>query len=218
MMKPILIGETDPDICLVQATDEMESEMLQKEYEKIAEGTDRKILLAAFLVDDWNRDLSPWEAPAAFGKENFGGRAGDTLSYLKTKFLPYVKQERCVREDAEWIVGGYSLSGLFALWAACETDLFRAAAAASPSVWFPGWTEYVKSCPDIPETVYLSLGTKEERTKNPVMRTVGDRIREMHHFLKESGKNTVLEWNPGNHFQDPDGRMAKGFLWCIEHA
>ena len=45
------------------------------------------------------------------------------------------------------IIGGYSLGGLFALWAARNTDAFTAVAAASPSLWINGWGEYAAAHP-----------------------------------------------------------------------
>ena len=64
--------------------------------------------------------------------------------------------------------------------------------------------------------VYLSLGDREERTRNPVMAAVGDRIREAQNLLKDQGVGTILEWNRGNHFKDPDIRTAKAFAWVIK--
>ena len=51
-------------------------------------------------------------------------------------------------------------------------------------------------------SVYLSLGGKEEKTKNAVMATVGDRTREQEKLLLEDpfAEQVVLEWNPGGHF------------------
>ena len=65
------------------------------------------------------------------------------------------------------------------------------------------------------DSVYLSLGDKEEKTRNPVMAAVGDRIRETCEVLRGKGINTVLEWNQGNHFKDADIRTAKAFAWVI---
>ena len=66
------------------------------------------------------------------------------------------------------------------------------------------------------DAVYLSLGDKEEKTRHPVMATVGDRIREAHSLLFEQGVKCVLEWNEGNHFKDADVRTAKAFAWVIK--
>ena len=47
------------------------------------------------------------------------------------------------------------------------------------------------------------------------MATVSDRIREMHNLLIEREVTCSLEWNPGNHFKDPDLRTAKAFAWLL---
>ena len=56
----------------------------------------------------------------------------------------------------------------------------------------------------------LSLGKKEEKTKNQVMASVGDNIRKMYELLSGS-MDIVLEWNEGGHFNEPDIRTAKAF-------
>lgn len=64
--------------------------------------------------------------------------------------------------------------------------------------------------------VYLSLGDKEEKARNPVMAMVGDRIREAYSLLLGRGVKCVLEWNEGNHFKDADVRIAKAFAWVVK--
>ena len=164
--------------------------------------------LAAFVVKDWNRELSPWAAPPVFGKVPFGGMAEETLSFVLACLLPELRVQ--LGADMKVCVGGYSLAGLFALWAATETNAFSGVAAASPSVWFPGWMDYVKANPIQAKSVYLSLGDKEEQAKNPVMATVGDCIREQY-VLLQADHSVTLEWNPGNHFQDSEKRTARAF-------
>ena len=62
--------------------------------------------------------------------------------------------------------------------------------------------------------IYLSLGNKEEKTKNVKMSMVGDEIRRLYGHL--NGKaDCILEWNEGNHFKDPMERTAKGLVWCM---
>jgi predicted alpha/beta superfamily hydrolase len=157
-------------------------------------------------IADWNRELSPWEAPPVFGKEGFGGGAEETLAEI----LPL-----CGEEGKRCFLGGYSLAGLFALWAVCRTERFEGAAAASPSVWFPGFTDYVKAHGIRCSRVYLSLGDREEKTRNPVMAAVGERIRELYAWLAAYGTDCVLEWNPGNHFREPELRTARAFAWLL---
>ncbi|MBQ3918704.1 MAG: esterase, partial [Oscillospiraceae bacterium] len=61
----------------------------------------------------------------------------------------------------------------------------------------------------------LSLGDREEKTRNAVMASVGDCIRRGYHMLSEQGVDTILEWNQGNHFREPDIRTAKAFSWML---
>jgi len=210
---------------LIQAVDDHDIEVLDEEVRQISELTNgRPFALAAFKVDDWNRDLSPWPAPPAFGDEAFGDGAEKTLAYIRETLVPElgmiagVEPTAPIRERRRQIyIGGYSLAGLFALWASNMAFLFRGVAAVSPSVWFPGWIEFAETHDMFTRLVYLSLGDKEEHTRNPVMSTVGDNIRAQYEILqrKVGRKNCVLEMNPGGHFSDPAGRTAKGFAWLL---
>ena len=115
------------------------------------------------------------------------------------------------------LLGGYSLAGLFALWAGYQCERFQGIAAVSPSVWYPGWIEYVATRKAFAKAVYLSLGDKEERARNAVMAQVGKAIRRQHELLSAQTVDTILEWNLGNHFVDSEKRMAKGFAWTINN-
>ena len=78
---------------------------------------EQNFLLVAFQVEDWNQDFSPWEAPAAFGTEAFDGQGARTLKWLLEEGVPYIDRTYHVKEQEHWLAG-YSLAGLFALWAA----------------------------------------------------------------------------------------------------
>ena len=209
------------DVLLIQPVDDHDIEVLDSEVAEIERLAGKDFTLAAFKVDDWNADLSPWGAPSVFGNEAFAGGAGETLHYVEEQLIPELTSVNGVqtesRTDTKIFIGGYSLAGFFALWAVYQTDLFSGAAAASPSVWFPGWIEYAGSHAVKAEKVYLSLGDKEEKTRNPVMRTVGDNIRRQFELLQADGscKGCTLEMNQGNHFKEPDIRTAKGFAWLL---
>ena len=205
-MKTYEFGNPDSDIVLIQPVDDHDLEGIENEFTTIISSCDMNIRLIAVRIDDWNSDLSPWEAPAVFGKESFGGGASRTLDELL---------ELCGDKSRTYYIGGYSLGGLFALWAAYQTDVFDGVAAASPSMWFPGFADYMVNNEICTGIVYLSLGDREEKTRNPIMATVGDRIREAHVLLKERGVNCILEWNDGNHFKDPDLRTARAFAWVL---
>ena len=206
-MKTYEFGNPDSDIVLIQPVDDHDLEWIENEFMTIVNSCDMSFLLIAVRINDWNDDLSPWEAPAVFGKESFGSGASETLGELL---------KLCCDKSRNYYIGGYSLAGLFALWAAYRTDVFKGVAAASPSVWFPGFADFMKENEIRTGAVYLSLGDREEKARNPVMAAVGDRIREAYARLSERGVKCVLEWNEGNHFQDADVRTAKAFSWVIK--
>ena len=195
---------------LIQPIDEHDLELLDQEIEAIKKLSDKPFSLVAFMIKDWNQELTPWAAPAVFGKVPFGSGAEKTLEFITSRLLPEVQEN-----IPHLILGGYSLAGLFALWSGYQTDKFDGIAAASPSVWYPKWIDYASENKPLAKSVYLSLGDKEEKAKNPVMAQVGNAIRKQHELLTEQEINTLLEWNAGNHFVDSDKRMAKGFAWLI---
>lgn len=196
---------------LIQPIDEHGLELLDQEIEAIKKLSDKPFSLVAFMIKDWNQELTPWAAPAVFGKVPFGNGAEKTLEFITSRLLPEVQEN-----IPHLILGGYSLAGLFALWSGYQTDKFDGIVAASPSVWFPKWIEYATDNKPLAKSIYLSLGDKEEKTKNPVMAQVGNAIRRQNELLTGQMDNTILEWNPGNHFVDSEKRTAKGFAWVMD--
>ena len=209
-----LYASDAPHILFLQPVDPHDTEYLERQLDAM-QGCAIPFALAAFEITNWNRELSPWEAPPVFSIDPFEGRADETLDFLTERLLPDLYTRLSLPEDIPLCLGGYSLAGLFSLWAATQTDRFCGIAAASPSVWFPGWIDYGKAHPIRASRVYLSIGDREERARNPVMATVGACIREQYGILRQDHLVT-LEWNPGNHFQDVDKRCARAFCWIAE--
>lgn len=198
---------------LVQPVDQHDLHLLEQEVSIIQATTPKPFSLVAFMVDDWNSELTPWPSPPVFGKQPFGDQAKDTLDYILHELLPALPP--IMGSVTHCLLGGYSLAGLFALWAAYQTSQFEGIAAASPSVWYPGWTQYAADHTPHAPSIYLSLGDKEEKTRNPIMAQVGNAIRQQHTLLTQQGITTHLDWNPGNHFIDSERRMAKAFAWLL---
>lgn len=177
-------------------------------------GTDWQII--ACEIPDWYRSLSPWPSDPAFGKIPFTGKAGETLDWIGQSLLPVLTGNG--GKKPEYFIGGYSLAGLFSLWAFLETGCFSGAASMSGSLWYPGWEKYAlhKRAPE-GSMVYMSLGDREEKTRNAKMKTVGDATRRQAEiFRNDPGvKRFLLEWNRGGHFDHPDERIARGFSWLL---
>ncbi len=200
-------GNENANKVFIQLSDERELPIIEESLSK-CESTD--YLLAVVIVDDWNKDLSPWKAPGVFG-EDFGDGADKTLDWVLNNLIDK-------DTNKNYYLIGYSLAGLFALYSAYKTDVFSGIAAVSPSVWFPGFVPFCKEGNILTKNVYLSLGDKEHKTRNAEMAKVKDSIEEIYKDLKKKEINCVLEYNPGNHFKDVGERMTKGLVWLLSNA
>ena len=212
-----LYEEKEAAFLLLQPVDDHDLEGMDSEVETLKSLTSKPFSLLTVKVNDWQQELTPWKAPAVFGKVPFGDGAPDKLRLYTEQLLPALEKRGIYRPaEMRLLLGGYSLAGLFALWAGYQTAVFKGIAAVSPSVWFAGWTDYATSRKPLSTAVYLSLGDKEEKARNPVMASVGNAIRRQDALLAEQGICHTLEWNAGNHFVDADIRMAKGFAWLMK--
>lgn len=204
---------TQPKALLIQPIAQREYSRWEEEVTLLTENNNA-FLIAAFEVTDWEKELMPWADPAVSKKGGIGEYALDTLTYIEQELYTTMQLHF---GKLPCILGGYSLGGLFALWASMQTDLFSGIAAASPSVWITGWLEYVQKHRTLAQQVYMSLGNKEEFAKNKSIAQVGKNIREYHKILlaQLGEKHSVLEWNEGNHFHNVAARTARGFIWNL---
>ena len=201
-------GSSLAPVVLIQMVGEHDLPGVEREITEIRRLTNMDFQFIAVKVNNWNQDLSPWNAAAVFGKEEFGNGAKDTLEVL---------MKLCTDTNKCYYIGGYSMAGLFALWTASQTNRFAGIAAASPSIWFPGFLKYLKRQKIQSNCIYLSLGDKEEKTRNSVMAQVGDCIRQAYAWLNEEGIRCTLEWNSGGDFKEPDLRTARAFAWVMRN-
>ena len=179
--------------------------------------TDADFALASISVDDWNDSMSPWPAEPVFGREPFGGKADEYLSDLIGEIIPGI--EDVAGKPKEMTIAGYSMAGLFALYSVFHTDEFSAVVSASGSLWYPGMLEFMESNPISRKIgrAYLSLGDSEDRTRNKLMSKARECTEKAFGQMESIGVETVFEINPGNHFDEPAARMAKGISWTLGH-
>ena len=130
------------------------------------------VSLVSVGVDLWEENFSPWCAPRVFAKgPNFGDGAQKTLDTLINQVIPWAESE-LTEPPAYRVLVGYSLAGLFSLWAGvtqagapqqvargCQPDdvpsqpgaphvdapatTFQRIGAVSGSFWFPSLLDYV---------------------------------------------------------------------------
>ena len=186
-------------------------------WEETRRLTERDFCLAALPVADWERELSPWKAEKVFrGGRDFGDGADGTVRELEREIVPELRRA-LGWPDIPCMIAGYSLAGLFAVYALYRTDVFSGAVSASGSLWFPGFLDYAvsRAMPRTPGRVYLSLGDREKNTKSSIMRRVEENTAALHERFCAEGIACIFELNPGNHFQDVEQRIAKGIAWIV---
>lgn len=208
------IGDESLDIAIIRVTFEEDSSDINKEIEIINSLLNAELRNSFYLIDirlkDYYKWLSPWKAAAIPRvSEGFMGNGKDSLEYIINN---------CVNKcpGKKYILGGYSLAGLFSLWSSFESDLFAAIMAASPSVWYENWENYIAVNEVKSPLIYLSLGNKEKKSGNALMRTVADKMEKTYELLREK-TTAYFEWNEGGHFNDPSFRIAKGFAWILNN-
>ena len=166
---------------------------------------------------NWDHDMTPWYCPplSKDGTPCTGG-ADEYLNLLLSEILSKTK-ERLKGAPSHLCIAGYSLGGLFALYAMYRCDAFDRAASISGSLWFPRFKDYVleNSMKRMPDKLYLSLGDKEAKTKQQLLKTVQANTEAIVEHYRHLEINLTFELNPGNHFKDAAIRSAKGIIAII---
>ncbi len=178
---------------------------------------------------DFFSDFSPWPEKALTPDGPvFSGGAPAYLRTLVTTTIPAFERAQGLAPRARGICG-YSLAGLFALYALLESDLFCAAACVSASLWYEGWPAYLAdavarpgwrercAAPATRPYAFFTLGNKERNAPNPRMRTVRTRTDETVRTLISSGAEAEFQRMPGTHFTFVDERVDAGLAHLDAH-
>lgn len=167
---------------------------------------------------NWDHDMTPWYCPPLSKNDTpCTGGADEYLDLLLTEILPKAKE--LIDGTPSFIgIAGYSLAGLFALYASYQCDAFDRVASMSGSLWFPDFKEYAlrHDMHKRPSKLYLSLGDREAHTRNSVLMTVQRNTEELAEHYRSLGLNVTWKLNPGNHFKDAALRSAKGIKAILE--
>lgn len=180
-------------------------------------GTATDFSLAAIGNLNWDDEMSPWAISPISPKDTpCTGGADAYLDTLEEQILPRILHY--VPSPSFMALAGYSLAGLFAVYAMYCIDAFARIASVSGSFWYPKFLDYVQQyeMKRQPECIYFSLGNKEARTKNKILQSVEENTLWLENHYREFGIRTVYEENQGNHFQKANERMAKGICWILQ--
>lgn len=180
-------------------------------------------ILLAIQPVSWKDDYSPWPMQALAEKDESFGGAGDAYINLLCKIIkPYIDLHYRTKPEREnTALVGYSLGGLAALYSLYISSTFSRIGSLSGSLWFEGWIEFISSNKllNSDTKIYMSLGIKEEKSRNQYMSRVGDCTRKTEEMLTKqltSSNNLILEWNNGGHFTEIPMRYQKALLWLMK--
>ena len=163
-------------------------------------------------VANWNDSLTPWPAPGLYrGDPDFGGNGAQTLDWLCESAIPAIERAANLHPK-ERTICGYSLGGLFALYAFAHRELFDACACLSGSLWYEGWVEHLRELEldGAGRFAFFSIGAKEKRAALETLRRVQDNMQECVDILRERGCTVEFSIGAGNHMSHVQERFAAG--------
>lgn len=180
-------------------------------------GLAEKCGVSIAVIEDvnWNNDLTPWPAVGVFKKAKpFGGKAASFLNKLTHEIIPEAERELSVA-NVERTLLGVSLSGLFAVWSAFNTDVFTNIVSLSGSLWYDGFIDWMKEQTPSPQLkkVCMLLGEKEKNSKEKRMATVEERTFAAAKILRAKTQAVVtFELVEGTHFSPILPRMERAMM------
>lgn len=167
----------------------------------------------------WNILLAPWATPQNFPKYlRCQGGASDFLKTLAETIVPKI-QAQLSHPCGFQTMAGYSLAGLFSIFAMCQWDQLAGVCAVSGSFWYPDFEAwFLKHLPThLPLCVYFSTSEKEWDSKNVRLSSLKLTLETMEKSLGDKGVKTICQINSGNHFQEATPRLALGIEWMLSH-
>lgn len=178
------------------------------------------------LINANNRtdDYTPWPLQASENMPmDFGGKAAEHLSFFATHVIPFCESEYGFASSAEKrVIGGYSLGGLFSLYAAVSTDLFGTVLSCSSSLWYPDFLDYLKEHPfkaAYPK-LYMSVGEQEGTTATNLTATQTVNTLALKEFYEPKFEPNDFKFilEEGNHGKNISGRAWRAIEWIEENS
>ena len=178
------------------------------------------------LINANNRtdDYTPWPLQASESMPmDFGGKAAEHLSFFATHVIPFCESEYGFASSTEKrVIGGYSLGGLFSLYAAVNTDLFGTVLSCSSSLWYPDFLDYLKErhFKAAHPKLYMSVGDQEGTTATNLTADQTSNTIALKDWIepKLQADDFKFTLEEGNHGNDIPGRVERAVEWVEENS
>lgn len=184
--------------------------------EKLLAGFDCTIVYV--VISDWDNMLTPWPAKGLYrGDADFKGEAPQFLAKLLGEVIPAIEQEEGL-SPTKRAIAGYSLAGLFSVYAFANCDAFSCVASMSGSFWYEDWVDYVTSLHLDKQgcSAFFSLGDRERKAKEKILHSVQDNTDITIRALESWGVKVQHHLVPGGHFDNVEGRVQEGLTALAE--
>ena len=169
-------------------------------------------------------DYTPWPLQASETMPmDFEGKAEEHLSFISTHVIPFCESEYGLASSAEKrVIGGYSLGGLFSLYAAVNTDLFGTVLSCSSSLWYPGFLDYLKEHPfkAAHSKLYMSVGDQEGTTATNLTAAQTSNTIALKDFYEPKFEPNDFKFilEEGNHGNNISRRVERAVEWVEENC
>ena len=169
-------------------------------------------------------DYTPWPLQASETMPmDFGGKAAEHLLFFATHVIPFCESEYGFASSTEKrVIGGYSLGGLFSLYAAVNTDLFGTVLSCSSSLWYPDFLDYLKErhFKAAHPKLYMSVGDQEGTTATNLTADQTSNTIALKDWIepKFQAGNYKFTLEEGNHGNDIPGRVERAVEWVEENS
>ena len=178
------------------------------------------------LIDSKNRadDYTPWPLQASNAMpKDFGGKAAEHLTFITTKVIPFCESEYGFSSSTEKrVIGGYSLGGLFSLYAAVNTDLFGTILSCSSSMWYPDFLDYLMEHPfkALHPNLYMSVGDEEGLTASNLTKDQIPNTMAFKDWLEKKFQANDFKFilEEGNHGNNIPRRVERAVGWVKENS
>ncbi len=159
----------------------------------------------------WFTDMTPWSAELTLRHARLFKPGADAfLKLLLGEIVP--RAEEMIGEAPKLrVLCGYSMAGLFSLWASTMTDAFVRIGSVSGSLWYPGFAGYFRErgFKGSPDRVYVSVGDREKLAPDAQVARTEEAARQCAADAKSFGAGVRFELNSGDHGVQEIWRTAR---------
>lgn len=183
-------------------------------------------VLVSLSGDNRLNDYTPWPASSLAGHfPDFGGDAETYLGWMENELMPAV--EDFLKESGndvnqgitfESVLLGYSLGGLFSIYASFLSKAFAKIVSISGSFWYPEWDSFIQNHRPVKSDVkYLMIyGNREGFGKKTIQKDAVTRSELTYCFLSQYTEEFPVIIDDGGHHDHLKERLAHAAKWICE--